>query len=80
MSVCLQGINWYPAQTVCYGYLVSTACAAEVPLLIFIFKTGYPKIFRGFPPARQDNAWVDTIQAAVAICQLILQSCRLDVS
>ena len=59
MPVCLQGVNWYPAQTVCHGYIVSTAsCAAEIPLLILIFKTGYPKIFRGFPPARQDNAWV----------------------
>jgi hypothetical protein len=59
MSVCLQGVNWYPAHTVCYGYVVNTAsCAAEVPFFIFIFKTGYPKVFRGFPPARQDNAWV----------------------
>jgi hypothetical protein len=59
MSVWLQGVNWYPAQTVCRGYVVSTASfAAEVPLLIFIFKTGYPKIFRGFPPVRQGNAWV----------------------
>lgn len=59
VKVCQQGVNWYPAQTVCHGCVVSTAyCAALVPLLIFIFKTGYPKIFRGFPPARQDNAWV----------------------
>jgi hypothetical protein len=59
MSVCLQGDNWYPAQNVCHGYVVTTAsCAAEVPLFIFIFKTCYSKIFRGFPPARQDNAWI----------------------
>jgi hypothetical protein len=61
MNVSLSArVNWCPAQTVCHGYVVSTAsCAAEVLLLIFIFKTGYFKISdHGFPPARQNNARV----------------------
>ena len=54
----MQGVYWCPAQTECHDCVVSTDTYAEVPLWIFIWKTDYLKIFRGFPPVLQENVCV----------------------
>jgi hypothetical protein len=58
MNVSLQGLIGILLKTNVVLNVVNPDACAEVPFWIFILKARYLSIFRGFPPALQENVCV----------------------